>query len=123
MKVTLFILAFTISLFAQGNEQPNTFSSLLPMMILFFAVIYFFMIRPEQKKQKELDKMRGALKKGDEIVTMGGICGTVVKIIDDKKVVIKIDEKAMMTILSASIGNVNPAKETEKTKETGKTEN
>jgi preprotein translocase subunit YajC len=126
MKITLFILALFVSLFAQGNEQPSAFSSLLPMMLLFFAVIYFFMIRPEQKKQKELDKMRSSLKKGDEIVTMGGICGTVAKIIDDKKVVIKIDEKAMMTILSASIGNVNPTqvaeKTAEKTKESEKAE-
>ncbi len=84
------------------------------------------MIRPEQKKQKELDKMRSALKKGDEIVTMSGICGTVHKIIDNNKVVIKIDEKAMMTILSASIANVNPADDTKNEKnsdtDTNKTE-
>jgi preprotein translocase subunit YajC len=110
MKILAVILALTVSAFAQGEAamQPGSgMASLLPMMILFFVVIYFFMIRPEQKKQKEMDKMRAALKVGDEIVTMAGICGTVHKIIDEKKIVIKIDEKAMMTILSASIGNVN----------------
>ena len=109
MKILAVILAVAASVFAnEPTMQPGSgMASLLPMMILFFVVIYFFMIRPEQKKQKELDKMRTALKVGDEIVTMAGICGTVHKIIDDKKIVIKIDEKAMMTILSASIGNVN----------------
>jgi len=113
MKVLSVILMLSASLFAQdGMQQGSGLASLLPMMILFFVVIYFFMIRPEQKKQKELDKMRSALKAGDEIVTMHGICGTVHKILDDKKIVIKIDEKAMMTVLSASIGNVNPKDET-----------
>jgi len=110
MKTLAFILAISASVFAQQDTAMNPGSglmSLLPMMILFLLVIYFLMIRPEQKKQKELDKMRSELKPGDEIVTMAGICGTVHKIIDDKKLVVKIDEKAMMTILSASVGNVN----------------
>jgi len=80
------------------------------------------MIRPEQKKQKELDKMREGLKKGDEVVTIGGICGTVYKILD-KKVVVKIDEKAMMTILTASIANVNPSKEDSEDKKNDKEDN
>ena len=114
MKILSVILVGAAALFAQdgGMQQGSGMASLLPMMILFFVVIYFFMIRPEQKKQKELDKMRAALKKGDEIVTMSGICGTIYKILDNTKVVIKIDEKAMMTILSASIANVNPTNET-----------
>jgi preprotein translocase subunit YajC len=125
MKILAVILMLSVNLFAQdtGMQQGSGLTSLVPMMILFFVVIYFFMIRPEQKRQKELDKMRSALKKGDEIVTVGGICGTVHKIIDDKKVVIKIDEKAMMTILSVSIGNVNPTTESEKADKTDKAEN
>jgi len=112
MKIFAFILVSASFLFAQDSamQTGSGMASLIPMMVLFFAVIYFFMIRPEQKKQKELDKMREALKKGDEVVTIGGICGTVYKILD-KKVVVKIDEKAMMTVLAASIANVNPAKE------------
>jgi preprotein translocase subunit YajC len=122
MKIFTVILISAISLFAQdsGMQTGSGMASLMPMMILFFAVIYFFMVRPEQKKQKELDKMRNTLKKGDEIVTVGGICGTVYKILD-KKVVIKIDEKAMLTILSASIANVNPTDENSQDKKTEKT--
>jgi preprotein translocase subunit YajC len=110
MKILAVILTTTAVLFAQDAvpQSGSGMTSLLPMMVLFFIVIYFFMIRPEQKKQKELDKMRAALKKGDEVVTMGGICGTVFKVLDNNKVVIKIDEKAMMTVLAPSISNVNP---------------
>jgi len=126
MKILAIILALSTAVFANDMQAGSGMASLLPMMILFFVVIYFFMIRPEQKKQKELDKMRAALKKGDEIVTIGGICGTVHKIIDGaagtpQKVVIKIDEKALMTILSASIANVNPTNDT-KSDNTEKTE-
>jgi preprotein translocase subunit YajC len=124
MKILAIILATTSVLFAQtdgGMQQGSGMTSLIPMMVLFFVVIYFFMIRPEQKKQKELEKMRTTLKKGDEVVTIGGICGTVNKILDGK-VIIKIDEKAMMTILSASIANVNPTDNT-KTENADKTEN
>lgn len=118
MKVFAFTLVSASFLFAQDSamQTGSGMASLLPMMVLFFAVIYFFMIRPEQKKQKELDKMREALKKGDEVVTIGGICGTVYKILD-KKIIVKIDEKAMMTVLTASIANVNPAKEDSENKE------
>jgi len=125
MKILAIILTTTFALFAQdGGVNSNGMTSLIPMMILFFVVIWFFMIRPEQKKAKELDKMRAALKKGDEIVTVGGICGTIYKILDGK-VIIKIDEKAMMTILSASIANVNPTNDakTEKTEDKDKAEN
>ena len=109
MKIFVSVLVLAMSVFAQDTamQQGSGMASLLPMMILFFVVIYLFMIRPEQKKQKELDKMRRALKKGDEVITVGGICGTVNKILDDSnKVVIKIDEKAMITVLSTSIASV-----------------
>ena len=51
--------------------------SFLIMMLLIFVVMYFFMIRPQQKKQKEITKFRESLKKGDKIVTIGGIYGTI----------------------------------------------
>jgi len=56
--------------------------SFLVMMILIFVVMWFFMIRPQQKKQKELNNWRNALKKGDKIVTVGGIYGTVSEVKD-----------------------------------------
>ena len=58
-------------------------STILPFVIL-IAVFYFFLIRPENKKKKELTKMRNELVVGDEITTIGGIYGKVVSIKDDK---------------------------------------
>ena len=69
------------------------------MMILSFVVFYFFMIRPQTKKQKELQKQREAMKKGDKVVTAGGIYGIIKEVNDahflieiSKDVVIKVDK-------------------------------
>ncbi len=60
------------------------------MIILIFVVMWFFMIRPQRKQQKELEKFRNELKKGDKVVTVGGIFGTVDEI-KDRTVLIKVD--------------------------------
>jgi preprotein translocase subunit YajC len=60
--------------------------SLLPM-VLIFAAMYFLLIAPQRKKQKEHEKMLAALKAGDEIVTAGGIYGTITSVKDDRFVV------------------------------------
>ena len=60
------------------------------MILLLFAVMYFFMIRPQRKQQKELETFRAGLKKGDKVVTTGGIYGTVDEV-TDRTVLIKVD--------------------------------
>ncbi|MCF7805747.1 MAG: preprotein translocase subunit YajC [Candidatus Marinimicrobia bacterium] len=60
---------------AEGQE-PSLLMSLLPIIII-FAIIYFLMIRPQSKRQKEKEQMLEALKKGDRVVTAGGIHGTI----------------------------------------------
>ena len=60
------------------------------MLILIFVVMWFFMIRPQRKQQKELEKFRNSLKRGDKVVTIGGIYG-VVDEIKEKQVIIKVD--------------------------------
>ena len=60
------------------------------MLLLIFVIMWFFMIRPQRKQQKELEKFRNALKKGDKVVTIGGIYGTVDEI-KDRTVLIKVD--------------------------------
>ena len=60
------------------------------MLALIFVVMYFFMIRPQKKQQKELQKFRDSLQKGDKVVTIGGIYGTVVEI-KDASVLIEVD--------------------------------
>ena len=54
--------------------------STLLMMVLMIAIFYFMLIRPENKRKKEAEQMRSAVRKGDKITTIGGICGTVVDV-------------------------------------------
>ena len=61
----------------QGAQAQGGGMSMLIMMVALFAIVYFFMIRPQNKKQKEIQKFRDALKVGDEVVTIGGIHDTV----------------------------------------------
>lgn len=61
--------------------------SMLIMLVLMFAIMYFLMIRPESKKKKEAEQMRNAVKVGDEITTIGGIIGVICSVKDDKIVI------------------------------------
>jgi preprotein translocase subunit YajC len=67
---------------AAGAPQGGGMSMII-MLVLMFVIFYFFMIRPQQKKQKELNKFRDELKKGDKVMTVGGIHGTVASIQDN----------------------------------------
>lgn len=60
-----------------GNLQ------MILILVVFFLIMYFIMIRPEKKKQKKIEAMRSALSVGDEIVTIGGIMGTIVHVTED----------------------------------------
>ena len=68
------------------TTQGGGMSSLI-MIVAMIAVFYFLMIRPENKRKKEAEQMRSAVKTGDEIVTIGGIIGTVVNVKDEKIVI------------------------------------
>ena len=63
----------------QGGGDQSPYSSII-MMVLIIGVFYFFFIRPQQKKAKEAVKMRDALKKGEKIVTVGGIHGKIIEV-------------------------------------------
>ena len=71
--------------------------SLWLMLGLMFIVMWLFMIRPQRKQQKELEKFRNALKKGDKIVTIGGIYGTVDSI-SERTVMIKVDGETKLKV-------------------------
>ncbi len=75
---------------------------LMLVMAAVFGVMYFFMIRPQQKKQKEEVKWRDTLKSGDKVVTIGGLHGTVVGIEGDK-VVLNVDNGVRLTFNNSSI--------------------
>ena len=68
-------------------------------LILIFVIFYFFLIRPQQRKAKEHKKMVEELKRGDKIVTTGGILGTVERIIDNEKIEVKISDNVVVEIL------------------------
>ena len=72
------------------------------MMILLFVVMWAFMIRPQRKQQKELEKFRNELKRGDKVVTAGGIYG-VVDEIKEKSVLIKVDGDVKLRVDKNSI--------------------
>lgn len=76
-----------VLLMAPKSEDQNPFMTFLPL-ILIIVVFYFFMIRPQVKKQKDLRSYRESLKKGDKIITTGGMYG---KVVDIKENVIVID--------------------------------
>ena len=65
-----------------AGSPPGGDMSFLIMMILMFVVLYFFMIRPQMKRQKETRAMIDALQKGDEVITAGGVVGKITKISD-----------------------------------------
>lgn len=86
---------------AQPAQAGGNWSFLI-MMVLIFVVMYFFMIRPQQKKQKELAQFRNSLQKGDKIVTVGGIYGVVADI-KDKYVLIEVDNNVKLRVDRSSI--------------------
>ncbi len=74
----------------------------LLMIVLIFVVMWLFMIRPQQKKQKEIEKFRQGLKKGDKVVTIGGIYGTVVEV-KDNTLFLEIDQNVKIKVDKASV--------------------
>ena len=83
---------------APSGQQPVGGGwSMWVMLILIFLIMWFFMIRPQRKQQKELEKFRNALKKGDKVVTIGGIYGEVAEI-KDRTVIIKVDGETKLRV-------------------------
>tara|TARA_B100000886_G_C20053538_1_gene338760 strand:- start:42 stop:329 length:288 start_codon:yes stop_codon:yes gene_type:complete len=68
-------------------------------LILIFVIFYFFLIRPQQRKAKEHKKMVDELKRGDKVITSGGIIGTVDRVIDNEKIEVQIAENVKVEIL------------------------
>ncbi|MGA2549714.1 MAG: preprotein translocase subunit YajC [Burkholderiaceae bacterium] len=68
---------------SSGASGPESLlASPLPMVVIFFVIMYFLMIRPQQKRAKEQRTMMESLKAGDEVITSGGILGKVTKVVD-----------------------------------------
>lgn len=95
-------------LVADPNAQGGGFESLF-FLAAIFVVFYFFIIRPQSKRQKEIQDKVNALKKGDKVVTTGGIIG-IVSSIEDTEVLIEVDKDVKIRLMKSAIGDVNPGK-------------
>jgi preprotein translocase subunit YajC len=85
---------------ANGAEQ-NPIMTFLPM-ILIIVVFYFFMIRPQMKKQKEVTAFRNSLAKGDKVVTTGGIYGKILEL-KDNTVLLQVDDNVKLRVDKAAL--------------------
>ena len=85
-----------------AGQQPGGGWSMWIMLALIFGVMWFFMIRPQRKQQKELQNFRDSLQKGDKVVTIGGIYGTVSEVRDDS-VLIEVDNSVKIRVSKQAI--------------------
>ena len=81
------------------------FTQFIPL-ILIFVIFYFFLIRPQQKRAKDHKALVAALKRGDEVVTSGGIVGTVERILGEDKLDLLISENVTVQVVQSTIQNV-----------------
>jgi preprotein translocase subunit YajC len=92
--------------FAQAGGDPMAaFTSFVPL-ILIFAIMYFLLIRPQQKKVKEHQKMVAALRRGDQVVTQGGLIGKVTKVKDDGELEVELAENVKVRVVQSTIAQV-----------------
>ena len=89
------------------------FSQFIPL-ILIFVIFYFFLIRPQQKKAKEHKLMVAALKRGDEVITSGGIVGKIERVLGDDKVDILISENVTVQVVQSTIQSLLNKSDTKK---------
>ncbi|MBM3572390.1 MAG: preprotein translocase subunit YajC [Alphaproteobacteria bacterium] len=90
---------------AGGADAGFGLMQLLPL-VLIFVVFYFLLIRPQQKKVKHHKEMLGALRRGDRIVTSGGIIGTITKVASDTELVVEIAEGVRVRVARGMISEV-----------------
>ncbi len=86
---------------APAAQQQSGWSTII-MLVLLVAVFYFFMIRPQQKKQKELQKQRDAMKKGDKVVSAGGIHG-IIKEVQENTILVEVAKDTIIKFDKGSI--------------------
>lgn len=98
---------FATPAFAQaaGGGAASALTSFLPL-ILIFGIMYFLLIRPQQKKMKEHRAMVEALRKGDSVLTQGGIIGKVTRVKEDGEIEVEIAEGVKVRVLKATIAQV-----------------
>lgn len=89
------------SILLQGGGSQNPLFSLLPLLLI-IVVFYFFMIRPQVKRQKELANYRSSLKKGDKVITTGGIYGRISEV-NEQTILLEVDENVRVKIDKSAV--------------------
>lgn len=98
-------MIFNLLFMAPPSGQAGGDGGMMPTLIMFgaiFLIMYFLMIRPQQKKQKEQQKMLNELQKGDKVVTSSGIYGTI-QDSDDETVLLKVSENTNIRFLKSAV--------------------
>ncbi|REC58835.1 preprotein translocase subunit YajC [Rhodosalinus sediminis] len=86
-------------------DGAGAFAQLLPL-ILIFAIMYFLLIRPQQKRVKEHQKMVEALRRGDQVVTQGGLIGKVTKVKDDNEIEVEVSDNVRVRVVKNTVAQV-----------------
>jgi preprotein translocase subunit YajC len=115
MNVTFLSLLMAGQQAAEGGGSQNFLVTLLPFAAI-IGIFYFLIIRPQNKKQKETQRMLSALKKGDRIVTIGGIHGTI-QSVREGSVIVRIDDNVKVEFSRSAISSVESAAREEKIEE------
>ena len=90
---------------AAGGGQTEMLMQLLPFLLI-FVVFYFLLIRPQQRKMKEQKAMLTALRRGDRVVTSGGIIGTIAKVVNDDELSVEIAEGVRVRVIRSTVSTV-----------------
>ena len=90
---------------AGAGELGGSMAGMFLPLVLIFVIFYLFLIRPQNKKQKETEKMINALKKGDKVITIGGIHGTVSSV-KENTVIVKVDDDVKLEFNRTAISTV-----------------
>ncbi len=90
---------------AAGGGAGGAIASFVPL-ILIFAIMYFLLIRPQQKRVKDHQKMVEALRRGDQVVTQGGIIGKVLKVKEDGEIEVEIAEGVKVRVVRSTVAQV-----------------
>jgi preprotein translocase subunit YajC len=91
---------------AVGGSAQNSIMQLLIPFGLMFLVIYFLILRPQNKRAKEMREMLASLKRGDKVVTSGGLIGTINKVIDDNQIALELAPDVEVQIVKGSVTQV-----------------
>lgn len=89
----------------QQGDSGSGITSTLVMFGLIFLIFYFMIVRPQQKRQKDRQKMLDAIKKGDKIITAGGVHGTVIGV-EDKTVLVQIADNVKVKVDRGSVSSI-----------------